>query len=124
MADVITRYYPLYVGSKKVATAHEQSYDVNPNKALLFDADGVAGLSIGATHTQIQVQGIDPVGNTDIDWIGLALQSGMIGVGLPMPDGTYKVQNMGVTNVQKKTNAETGRSDYSCTLLGGKPKTI
>jgi len=120
--DVITRYYPIYISGKKVATAHEQTYDVNPQKSLLVAAEGVVGLASGAPHTQIQIQGIDPVGNTDINLIALALQSGMVDVGVPQTDGTYLVQKMGVTNVQKKTNAETGRSDYSCTLLGGAPK--
>lgn len=124
MADVITKYYPIYINSKKVATAHEQTFDINPNKGNLFNAEGWAGLSIGASHTQISVQSIDPVGNTDVDVIALALSSGFIDVGLPLPDGTFKVQKMGVTNVQKKSASETGRSDYSFTLMGGPPKSI
>lgn len=123
MADRITRYWPLYIGSKKVAEAHEQTADVNPNKALFYDAEGVGGLSIGAAHSQIQVMGIDPVGGTSIDFIALALGSGFIDVGWPQTDGTLKTIKMGVTNLQKKTNSETGRSDFSFTLLGGAPKT-
>jgi len=123
MADKITRYLPLYLGSKKVAEAHEQTTDVNPNKALFYDAEGVGGLSIGATHSQIQVAGIDPIGGTSIDYIGLALSSGFIDVGWQQSDGSIKTIKMGVTNLQKKTNSETGRSDFSFTLLGGAPKT-
>lgn len=124
MADVTTRYWPLYLNNKKVATAHEQTFDVNPNKGNLFDAEGWAGLSIGAAHTQVQIQTIEPVGDTSIDGVLLALSSGFIDVGVPRPDGTFKVQKMGVTNFQAKTNSETGRSDASFTLMGGPPKTI
>lgn len=122
MGDVITRYWPLYVNSKKIAVAHEQTDDINPNKSNLFDADGWAGLAIGAAHSQIQVQGIDPVGGTTIDFVHLTLQSGLIDVGVPQTDGTFQTRRMGVTNLQKKTNAETGRSDLSFTLMGGPPK--
>lgn len=122
MADYITRYWPLYIGGKKVATAHEQTFDVNPNKSLLFSAEGATGLAVGAAHTQIQVQTIEPVGVVDVDWVLLALQSGLIDVGVPRPDGTLKIQRMGVTNFQAKTNSETGRSDASCTLIGLAPK--
>lgn len=127
MADYITRYWPIYVaagsgGLKKIAVAHEQVYDVNGNKSLLFAAEGAVGVAIGATHTQIQIQSIDPVGGADIDFIALVLQSGMFTAGVPQTDGTVKLQRMAASNVQKKTNSETGRSDISCTFIGLAPK--
>lgn len=124
MADKITQYWPLFVGSKKIAEAHEQTYDISPNKGLLFDADGFAGISIGAAHAQIQVSSIDPVGGSSIDLIAMALNQGIVGVGVLQPDRTYKVHSMTVSNVQKKTSSETGRSDASFTFIGGPPKTI
>lgn len=122
MSDKNTRYWPLYIGSKKVANAHEQTLDVNGNKSNLFDAEGWAGLAIGAAHSGINISTIEPVGNTDIDFVLLTLQSGLIDVGVPRPDGSFKVMRMGVTNFQAKTNSETGRSDATCTLMGGPPK--
>lgn len=123
MADKVTRYWPIFIGSKKVAIAHEQTSDLNPNKSLFFDAEGVGGISIGATHSQIQINGVDPVGGTDIDFEALAESSQYVDVGWLQTDGTYRTVKMSVTNVQKKSNSETGRSDVSFTLIGGKPKT-
>ncbi|HEY1956695.1 MAG TPA: hypothetical protein VGH28_13840 [Polyangiaceae bacterium] len=117
-----TRYWPIFINSKKVAEAHEQSFDVNPNKSILFDAEGAAGLAIGAAHTQMTLSAIDPIGGTTIDWIAQALQTQLVEVAFLQPSGTFVTQQMTVTNVQKKSNAETGRSDISVTFLGLAPK--
>ena len=121
MSMPVVRAYPLFINTKKVGQVHGTNFSVMPNRQKLFGAEGFLTLSRGAVSCGVEVDFIEPVTGTDVDFIAQWILQQDVGVQLPIGGKQYVI-DMGYTGGNVQSETETGVVRGRCTLEGGVPK--